>query len=126
MLVLDSGGISRLAERTTTAAALLAALGDEGLWPPVIPSPVLIEALLGDAARDAPVNRLLRTCDLIEDIPASLARRAAWLRTRARRGSAIDALVIACAEPGGSVLTSDTDDLSALASHAADVHIERA
>lgn len=124
VLILDSGGVSQLAERTTAAAALLVALRDAGLWPPVVLTPVLIEALHGDAARDALPNRLLKTCDVIEDIPESLARRAAALRTHARRGSAIDALVVASAEPGGSVLTSDPDDLTALATHAHDVHIE--
>lgn len=126
MLVLDSGGVSRLAERTTAAAALLAALRDEGLWPPLVPTPVLIEALHGDAARDALANRLVKTCDVIEDIPERLARRAAALRTQARRGSAVDALVVALAEPGGSILTSDPDDLAALATNAHNVHIERA
>lgn len=126
MLVLDSGGVSRLAERTPAAAALLVALHDEGLWPPAVPTPVLVETLHGDAARDAVTNRFLNTCDVIEDIPESLARRAASLRTQARRGSAVDALVVASAEPGGSVLTSDLDDLTALATHAHDVHIERA
>ncbi len=125
MLILDSGGVSRLAERSTAAAALLEALRTEGLWPPVVPTPVLIEALHGDAARDALANRLLKTCDVIEDIPERLARRAATLRTLAGRGSAIDALVVACAEPRGSVLTSDPDDLGALATYAHDVRTER-
>lgn len=70
-------------------------------------------------------NRLLKTCDVVEDIPETVARRAAFLRTRARRGSAVDALVVAMAEPGGSVLTSDPDDLSVLAAHARDIIIER-
>jgi hypothetical protein len=126
MLVLDSGGVSRLAERTTAAAAQLVALRDEGLWPPLVPTPVLIESLHGDGTRDAPVNRLLKTCDVVEDIPELLARRAALLRTQAHRGSAIDALVVASAEPGGSVLTSDPGDLTALAAHAHDVHIQPA
>jgi len=125
VLILDSGGVSRLTERSTAAAALLAALRTEGLWPPIVPTPVLIEALHGHPARDASANRLLKTCEVVEDIPERLARRAASLRTLARRGSAIDALVVACAEPGGSVLTSDPDDLSALATHAHDVRIER-
>ena len=125
VLILDSGGVSRLAERSTAAAALVEALRNEGLWPPVIPTPVLIEALHGDSARDASANRLLKACDIIEDTPERLARRAAALRTRARRGSAIDALVVASAEPGGSVLTSDPDDLGALATHAHDVRIEQ-
>jgi hypothetical protein len=125
VLILNSGGVSRLAERTTAVVALLSALRNEGLWPPMVPSPVLIEALHGDAARDALANRLLKTCDVIEDIPERLSRRAASLRTQARRGSAIDALVVAFAEPGGSVLTSDPDDLAALATRAHDVLIER-
>lgn len=124
VLVLDSSGVSRLAERTAGAAALLAALRDVGLWPPSVPTPVLVEALHGDPAGDALANRLLKTCDVIEDIPEPLARRAAALRSKARRGSAIDALVVACAEPGGSVLTSDVGDLGALATHALDVLIE--
>jgi hypothetical protein len=36
----------------------------------------------------------------------------------------VDALVVALAEPVGSMLTSDGDDLRALAAHAADVIIE--
>ena len=124
MLVLDAGAISRLSERSRLAAALITALQTEGLWPPFVATPVMIDALRGDAARDALANRLLKTCDVVEDVPERLARRAARLRTKARAGSAIDALVVALAEPGGSVLTSDPDDLSALATHARDVIIE--
>lgn len=126
MLVVDSGGVSQLSERSRRAVALIVALREEGLWPPVVPTPVLIEALQGDAARDASANRLLKTCDLVEDIPDGLARRAAYLRTRARAGSAVDALVVAAAEPGGSVLSSDPEDLRTLLDHAQDVVIERA
>jgi len=87
-------------------------------WPPLVLSPVLVECLRGDAGRDAPVNRLLKACDLVERIPQRLARRAAFLRARARRGSAIDALVVAAAEPGGTVVTSDAADIGALAAYA--------
>ena len=75
--------------------------------------------------RDANENRFLKTCDIADAVPESLARRAALLRRLARRGSAVDALVVAFAEPGGTVLTSDPDDLEALAANAADVLIER-
>ena len=125
MLVLDSGGLSRLSERSQRAAALILALRAEGLWPPLVPTPVLVEALQGHSARDTLANRLLKTCDIVEDIPEKLARRAALLRNRARRGSAVDALVVAFAEPGGSALTSDADDLIALSEHAHDVIVER-
>jgi predicted nucleic acid-binding protein len=86
---------------------------------------VLVECLQGHAGRDATENRLLKTCDVVEKIPESLARRAAFLRRRARRGSAVDALVVAMAEPGGTVITTDPEDLEALAAHAQRVLVER-
>lgn len=52
------------------------------------------------------------------------AQRAAQLRRLARTGSAVDALVVALAEPGGTVLTTDRADLEALATHAEGVAIE--
>lgn len=125
MLVLDSGAVSRLSEPSLRVAALIETLQAAGLWPPVVPTPVLIEALHGDPARDALANRLLKVCNVIEHVPAGIARRAAFLRHRARRGSAIDALVVAMAEPGGTVLTSDPHDLRALAAHTGDVIIEK-
>lgn len=97
----------------------------EGLWPPRVPAVVLIECLQGHAGRDANANRFLKTCEIAPAVLESLARRAALLRRLARRGSAVDALVVASAEPGGTVLTSDPGDLEALAAHADDVSIER-
>lgn len=125
MLVLDSGGVSRLAERSPQAAALISALRAEDLWPPLVPSIVLVECLHGHPGRDALSNRFLKLCDIVEAIDEALARRAAQLRRRARRGSAVDALVVALAEPGGTVLTSDLDDLTALAQYAHDVIVEK-
>lgn len=125
MLVLDSGGVSRLAERSRESLALILAFREEGFGPPRVPSVVLTECLQGHAGRDANTNRFLKTCEIAESVPQLLARRAALLRRLARRGSAVDALVVASAEPGGTVLTSDPRDLEALAAHAADVWIER-
>jgi predicted nucleic acid-binding protein len=125
MLVLDSGGVSRLAVRSRQTAALLLALRERDLWPPLVPSVVLVECLQGHAGRDAQANAFLKTCDVVEDIPERLARRAALLRRRARRGSAIDALVVAFAEPDGAVLTGDPDDLAALAQCGERVRVER-
>ena len=124
MLVLDSGGVSRLAEHSRRSAALIAALRDASLWPPVVPSVVLVECTEGHAGRDALLNRFLKTCDVVEEVAERLARRAAWLRRRARRGSAVDALVVAFAEPSGTVLTSDAGDLRALSQHANGVLVE--
>ena len=85
----------------------------------------LVECLQGHAGRDAVANRFLKTCDIIEGVSEALARRAAFLRRRAKRGSAVDTLVVAMAEPDGTVLTSDTRDLDALAAYTTSVTIER-
>jgi hypothetical protein len=91
----------------------------------MVPAVVLVGCLQWQASRVGNENRLLETCDVAEAAPEALARRAAGLRRLARRGSAIDALVVAFAEPDGTVLTSDPDDLEALAAHANGVVIER-
>jgi hypothetical protein len=124
MLVLDSGGVSRLAKRDRETAALIVALRRRGLWPPLVPTVVLTESLTGSAQRDVNTNRLLKACDIRPGIAERVARRAAELRTTARKGSAVDALVVAVAEPGSTVLTADGDDLRALAANAAEVIIE--
>ena len=124
MLVLDSGGLSRLSQRNRRAAALIAALRAEGLWPPVVPTVVLSESTAGTTRTDANINRLLKSCDVDPVVAEAKARRAGQLRARARRGSAIDALVVALAEPGSTVITSDPDDLDALAAHADHVVLE--
>ncbi|MGH9152833.1 MAG: PIN domain-containing protein [Acidimicrobiales bacterium] len=124
-LVLDAGGLTRLAERNQDALAMIGAFRRERLWPPVVPSIVLVESLSGRQRTDANVNRFLKAVDIREAVSVQVARRAAELRSRSRRGSAVDALVVAVAEPGGAVLTGDLDDLRALASHARDVTILR-
>ena len=122
MLVLDSGGLSRLSSRDRATAALLLALRRRGMWPPVVPTMVLVESLTG-LPQDANVNRFLKLCELDAEVSEGLARRAATLRTKAGRGSAVDSLTVSFAEPGGRVLTSDARDLNALAANASDVTI---
>jgi predicted nucleic acid-binding protein len=90
-----------------------------------VPTAVLVECLQGHAGKDAAANRFLKTCDVSEELKESVARRAAYLRRRARRGSAVDAIVVAHAESGATVLTSDLRDLEALAAHAQRVRVER-
>ena len=96
------------------------------LWPPLVPSVVLAESITGRQRNDANVNRFLKTCNIIEEIPEGLARRAGALRTLAHQGSAIDAIVVAIAEPDGTVLTSDPKDMRALANHTHGVQVHRA
>jgi predicted nucleic acid-binding protein len=125
MLILDSGGLRYLAKRNQDAAAMIRVFVRDGLWPPAVPSVVVAESITGRQRNDANVNRLLKTCDIFEQLPEALVRRAGALRSRARRGSAVDSILVATAEPAGAVLTSDDDDLNALASHADRVTIHR-
>ena len=125
MLVLDSGGFTALSARDVNTLSLLRRLRTRN-WPPVVPSVVLVESLQGDGVRDAAAHRLLKSCVIQESVPVATARRAAQLRTSARRGSAVDAVVVAVAEPGGHVLTGDVGDigdLGALAASARDVTV---
>ena len=124
MLVLDSGGLSRLSGRTKTAVSLIRAFRAQELWPPVVPTMVLVESLYGDPRRDANTHRFLKTCIIDTSVSESTARRAAELRRLARVGSAVDALVVALAEPSGTVLTGDRADIEALAAEANRVAVE--
>lgn len=124
MLVLDSGGVTRLAARNAQALALIRGLVVAELWPPVVPTVVLVESLQGRPDRDANVNRFIKTCIIEPILSDAIARRAAELRRRARRGSAVDAIVVAMAEPGGTVLTGDQVDLGALSAYAQNVIVE--
>ncbi|MCB0988856.1 MAG: hypothetical protein H6519_06890 [Microthrixaceae bacterium] len=123
MLVLDSGAVTKLARRDRQTAAVITVLRRDGLWPPAVPSVVVVESVTGDPGRDANTNRLLKTCDVITEVPESTARRAARLRFLAKTGSAVDALVVATAEPGGQVLTGDSGDLRAIAAPAEQVRV---
>lgn len=122
-LILDSGAVTNLAHRGLGSAASLHKAADRGSWSTVVPSIVLVECLSGRQRTDAMVNRFLKRCQIAEAPHERLARRAGALRARAGRGSAVDAVVVAMAEPGGAVLTGDVGDLRALAAHAQDVTV---
>lgn len=64
------------------------------------------------------------TCILETLVSEHLARRAAELGRRARQGSAVDAIVVAWAEPGGTILTGDRADIEALTAIARDAAVE--
>ena len=125
MLVLDSGGVTKLAARNRQTLALIQSFAAVELWPPLVPTVVLVESLRGHPGRDANINRFLKTCIVEAAATDAVARRAAELRRRARRGSAVDAIVVAIAEPGGTVLTGDEADLGALSAYARQVTVER-
>jgi hypothetical protein len=124
VLVLDSGGFSRLAARTKTSAALIRAFTEQDLWPPIVPTMVLVESLRGDSRRDTNAHRFLKLCLIEPLVSEQTSRRAAELRRRARTGSGVDALVVALAEPGGTILTGGRADIEALAAFADGVEVE--
>ena len=103
---------------------MIRALNNEEPWPPVVSTMVLVESLRGDPRRDANAHRFAKLCIVDPLVSERTARRASELRRRARTGSAVDALVVALAEPGGTVLTGDRADIEALAAFADDVWVE--
>ena len=102
-----------------------AGVPDQGGPAPAVPSVVLAECVSGRQRTDAAANRFLEHCEVVEALPEQVARRAGTLRALAGRGSVTDAVVVAGAEPGGTVLTGDVADLRALAEHAEDVEVCR-
>lgn len=127
-LILDSEAVTGLARRDKQRAARLDSLKRRNLWPPVVPSVVLAECVSGRQSIDVRTNRFLKDCDIDEVLPERTARTAGRLRDltgSASDISAVDAVVIAMAEPDGVVLTADLDDLRALAAHARGVAVEQ-
>ena len=120
-LLVDSGAVDRLARHDEQSLVYLASLARDGYWPPVIPTVVLTECVSGTQHKDALANRFIKTCQVLEELPEETARRAGKLRSQTKRGSAVDAILVALAEPGGVVITEDTRDLEALASNASNV-----
>jgi predicted nucleic acid-binding protein len=122
MIVLDSGGISKLTDRSLDSLALLkqlSTLNDVML----VPTSVLVECLYGNSPKDAPTFRFLQKCVLQEVLLLGTVQRAAELRRKSDHGSAVDAIVVALAEPGGTVLTGDQGDIEKLATHANKVYV---
>ncbi|MGH3919706.1 MAG: PIN domain-containing protein [Pseudonocardiaceae bacterium] len=117
-LVLDSRAITALGRRDRQTAARITALRRRGLWPPIVPTAVLVDSLTGNRVRDGLANRTVGL-SLVHPLDEPLARRAAQLRGRARAVSAVDAIVVATAELfGAMVITGDPDGLARLSRHA--------
>lgn len=122
-LFIDSGAVDRLAKSDEQSLVDLGSLERDGYWPPTIPTVVLTECVSGTQSKDALANRFIKTCQVLEELPDHIARRAGQLRSQTKRGSAVDAILVALAEPGGVVITEDTRDLEALASNALNVAV---
>ncbi|WP_428119645.1 hypothetical protein [Candidatus Poriferisodalis sp.] len=119
VLILDSGAVAHLAQQREQSLADIEELQGQGLWPPI----VLAECISGRQGTDALVYKLLKMCETQDALQREIAQRAGDLRTRAKAGSVVDAVLVAMAEPGTTILTADLKDLDLLAIHAQQVTI---
>jgi hypothetical protein len=118
--VLDSGGLTALTGKAQRARVWLRwIVENDGVV--VVPTPVLVETVSGDAGRDAEVNRILnvlqRAASVLVPPGEETARCAGRLRFKARTDDGVDALVAAEAVGDGTacvLLTSDPRDLERL------------
>jgi hypothetical protein len=113
-LILDSGGVSAIADGNAIARATLDRARREG-WLVVIPAPVLVEVHTGrsDHAR---IDRVVNAVDLLLSTTPDTARRAGELRSRSGVSDVVDAIVVAeaVASSPALILTSDPDDIGRL------------
>ena len=125
-VVLDSEGLWVVARNDSEdARAVLTASHQAGV-PVLVPAAVLAETLFGDE-RDTRANQALKKLQVIP-LTEAVARSAAELKRLAGMNgvaATIDAVVVATsvAAGGGVVLTSDIDDVRALANCAAGIRI---
>lgn len=123
-LILDAGAVIALSRADVRARAGLAAAVEAGVEVS-IPAVVVAETVRG-AATDAPVNRVVKAVGRVDLVDEAVGRTAGRLLGAAGSSETVDAIVIATAVEarGAVVLTSDQDDLRALASGYPEVVIE--
>ena len=123
-VVLDSGAVIGLARSDLRARAALAAAHEAGAEI-VVPAVVVAETVRG-AARDAPVNRVLKAVGNVAEVDEECARVAGGLLGSTRSSGTVDALVVATAVVAGGavILTGDPDDLRRLAERHTEVVVQ--
>ena len=113
-LVLDSGGVTALAEGNVTVRAAVVRARRDG-WSVVIAAPVLAEVHTG--RRDhAHIDRAVNAVETVLPTTATRTRQAGELRARSRVLDVVDAIVVAEAieaQPA-VIVTSDPDDIGRL------------
>jgi len=114
-LILDSGAVIALSRNDLRARAALAAAREAGVEVS-IPSVVVAETVRG-SAKDAKVNRVIKSVGDVTTADEDTGRVAGALLGAAKSTSTIDALVVASVIElgGGVVLTGDPEDLEPLA-----------
>jgi len=78
-------------------------------------SAVVAQVWRDDSGRQAVLSRLLRSVD-VRPVDLALGKDAGVLSGRAGTGDAVDATVVAVADDGDRIATSDPDDINALVS----------
>lgn len=121
MLVLDAGAFVAV-ERGERDVVALVKRERQAERAPLTSGGVVAQVWRGGRGRQAPVARLLAGVD-VAPVDDGLARRAGMLLAASGQSDAIDATVVCLARDGDDILTSDPDDLRALAL-AAGVHVE--
>ena len=114
-LILDSDAVIALSRNDVRARATLAAAREAGVEVS-IPSVVVAETVRG-SAKDAKVNRVIKSVGDVTTADEDTGRVAGALLGAAKSTSTSDALVVASVIElgGGVVLTGDPEDLEPLA-----------
>ena len=121
MLVLDAGAFVAVERGSRDVVALIKRERLAGR-PPITSGGVVAQVWRGGSGRQAPLAQLLAGTD-VAPVDDRLGRRAGMLLARSGHSDAIDATVVCLAADGDDILTSDPDDLRALA-EAAEIHVE--
>jgi hypothetical protein len=121
MLLLDAGAFLAVERHDRDVVALIKAELTANRAPKTHGG-IVAQVWRGGAGRQAPLARLLPGVDVVP-LDVELGRSAGMLLKAARAVDAIDAALVAVAGDGDDILTSDVDDLRALAA-AAGVHVE--
>ena len=111
-LVLDAGFLLRVEKRDRQCAALLK-VALERSWSLRSNGAVLAEVWRGGAGGQAPLAALLHAVDVVA-VDENLGRVAGTLIRDAGGGTAIDATVVAVADSGDRIVTSDPHVIESL------------
>lgn len=115
-VVLDAGALLAVDRRDRRVGALLRAAQRAGL--PLRTSAAAVAQVWRDGARQANLARLLAAVDA-RPLDVATGRRIGALLARSGTRDVVDGHLALVAVPGGSVLTSDPDDLRHLVEIAA-------
>ena len=120
-LILDAGAFVAVerGDRDTAALVKRERLAERA---PLTHGGVVAQVWRGGAGRRAILARLLAGVD-VQALDISLGKRAGMLLGRSGGADAIDAAIVCLAGDGDEILTSDPNDLRALA-EAAGLHVE--